>query len=245
LLFSTYGSEYTFYTLQVDTTFTFDNLPTGRSIEFTLDITVDSQNTSPITILFPQVTNPPVLAGEPGDRNVLRFIGVNKTDPTGVDPPVQTFTFLTGATTVIAGYSTIEDEGVSVLQRSTMNFIGSGVTAVDNPTESRTDITITGGGGGNVPDGTAAFQHLEWDGTAWIAQQALSFGASSGTQAQLNFPNNITGLAWKNQVGLATGDLTLTVDNNDKFLFGIGDGNDVLEIDVKTLDNSSTTKFSK
>jgi len=148
LLFSTYGSQYTFYTLQGDTTFAFDNLSTGRSIEFTLDITVDSDNVSSILITFPQVTNPPILAGDPGDRLILRFIGVNRTDPEGFDPPVQTFTFLTGVEDTGLGYSVIEKDGVAVTERNTMNFIGTGVTVVDNVGALRTDITIAAGGGG-------------------------------------------------------------------------------------------------
>lgn len=146
VLFSTYGSQYTFYNLQGDTIFAFDNLPTGRSIEFTLDIQVDSTNTSAITITFPQVANAPVLAGAAGDRYVLGFVGVNRTDPTGQTAPVQTFTFLSGATAV-SGYSTIQDEGDALTQRSTINFIGAGVTAADDGTV--TTVTITGGGSAN------------------------------------------------------------------------------------------------
>ena len=42
---------------------------------------------------------------------------------------------------------TIQDEGVSLTQRPTFNFIGAGVSAVDNPGSNRTDITISGGAG--------------------------------------------------------------------------------------------------
>ena len=44
-------------------------------------------------------------------------------------------------------YQTIEDEGIAVTQRPTFNFIGAGVSAVDNPGQNRTDVTIIGGGG--------------------------------------------------------------------------------------------------
>jgi len=47
---------------------------------------------------------------------------------------------------ITVAYNTIQDEGIAQTQRTTMNFIGSAVAAVDNPTESRTDITITAGG---------------------------------------------------------------------------------------------------
>lgn len=47
-----------------------------------------------------------------------------------------------------SGYSTIQEEGASVTQRSTLNFIGSAVTCIDNA--SKTECTITGGAGGDL-----------------------------------------------------------------------------------------------
>ena len=44
------------------------------------------------------------------------------------------------------GYSTVEDEGVPLIQRTTMNFAGAGVTATDSA--GKTLVTIPGGGGG-------------------------------------------------------------------------------------------------
>lgn len=40
------------------------------------------------------------------------------------------------------GYATIAEEGTGLTQRSTFNFIGSGITAADNSGQSRTDITL-------------------------------------------------------------------------------------------------------
>jgi len=45
-------------------------------------------------------------------------------------------------------YQTIQDEGVALPQQPTFNFIGPIVTAVDDPGNNRTNITITGGAGG-------------------------------------------------------------------------------------------------
>ncbi len=47
-------------------------------------------------------------------------------------------------------YQTIQDEGIALPQQPTFNFIGAGVTAVDNPGANSTDITIPGGGAGGV-----------------------------------------------------------------------------------------------
>jgi len=43
------------------------------------------------------------------------------------------------------GYSTIQDEGVSLTQRTTIDFVGAGVTATD--TGSKTQVSIPGGAG--------------------------------------------------------------------------------------------------
>lgn len=47
-----------------------------------------------------------------------------------------------------AAYATIQEEGSGLTQRSTVNFIGGSMTCVDNPGLTKTDCTITGGGGG-------------------------------------------------------------------------------------------------
>ena len=56
------------------------------------------------------------------------------------------------------GYNTIQDEGVSLTQRTTLNFTGGGVTCSDDGTKTKCDIP--GGGGISwpllAPDGTAA-----------------------------------------------------------------------------------------
>jgi len=51
-----------------------------------------------------------------------------------------------------AGYDTIQEEGISVTQRTVMNFIGATVTAVDNAIDNRTDITVTAGTSGLLSD---------------------------------------------------------------------------------------------
>lgn len=45
-----------------------------------------------------------------------------------------------------AGYDTVEDEGTPLTQRSTVNFVGAGVSAADSG--GKTVVTITAGAGG-------------------------------------------------------------------------------------------------
>lgn len=48
------------------------------------------------------------------------------------------------------GYSLVEDEGTPLTARTTMNFVGAGVTAADSG--GKTVVTIPGGGaGGGIP----------------------------------------------------------------------------------------------
>lgn len=93
--FQTYGSQYTFLEVTNDLSITFKDLPAGRFIEFTLQIKVNQP--SGVTITFPQVTNPPLLEGIDNDEYVLKFVGVLRSDETGVNAPVETYTFLAGA----------------------------------------------------------------------------------------------------------------------------------------------------
>ena len=46
---------------------------------------------------------------------------------------------------IVQAYQTIMDEASALTQRNTVNFTGSGVTCVDNSSDSRTDCTISGG----------------------------------------------------------------------------------------------------
>lgn len=45
-----------------------------------------------------------------------------------------------------SGYATVAEEASGLTQRTTLNFIGSGITAVDNAGSSRTDVTVHAAG---------------------------------------------------------------------------------------------------
>jgi hypothetical protein len=54
---------------------------------------------------------------------------------------------------IAAPVSTIQDEGADLAKRTKLNFVGAGVTCLDSAGQSRTDCTITSGGGGGTPGG--------------------------------------------------------------------------------------------
>jgi hypothetical protein len=68
--------------------------------------------------------------------------GSNVTITPGSTGATRTLTI--AATAGSGGYATVQDEGVNVTTRTTLNFVGSGVTATDSG--SVTTVTIPGGG---------------------------------------------------------------------------------------------------
>jgi hypothetical protein len=74
--------------------------------------------------------------------------------------------YVTGVVGGSGGYATIQDEGISLTQRSTINFTGAGVSVTD--AGGITVVTI-GGGGTGLPVATAAGQTIVWNGAAYVA----------------------------------------------------------------------------
>jgi len=95
------------------------------------------------------------------------------------------------------GYNLIQDEGVGLVVRTTMNFIGLGVVAVDNPGMARTDITISGAGAGLLPDlsnlasPTVPIKGIEMNGNEISELSFLqSLTGAPGTAGVLRVGNN-------------------------------------------------------
>ena len=61
------------------------------------------------------------------------------------------FCFVGPMASAAGGYSTIQNATTPLTQRSTVNFTGTGVSCADNSGATRTDCTITAGGGGGTP----------------------------------------------------------------------------------------------
>lgn len=85
---------------------------------------------------------------------------------------------------------TVQDEGVSLTQRSTLNFVGAGATVTDDPVNAKTLVTIpgsTGGSGGiTVVTKTAAYtaavgELVRGDTTAGAFTVTLPTGPAAGS----------------------------------------------------------------
>lgn len=123
-----------------DIDFAFSNPPpTLKAMKFILDVTVDG--TGGYTFNLPGNLEPGSITinNAANSRTILKI----QTTDGGVTYQAQDILATGGGG---SGYNTIQEEGSSVTQRSTMNFIGANVTAVDNPGQSRTDITIAATG---------------------------------------------------------------------------------------------------
>lgn len=91
------------------------------------------------------------LGGVKGTGASLTCSGTDKATGFDAAGALQCGTDQTSAT---SAYATVQDEGVALTQRPTVNFIGSAITCVDNSGATRTDCTVTGGGGGS-PGGSS------------------------------------------------------------------------------------------
>jgi len=111
----------------------------------------------------------------------------------------------------VANYQTIQDEGVGLAQRPTFNFIGTGVTAVDNAGSNRTDITIPGAVA--VPDTPWTIIH---DANGFSLININTLKSQTLPIASIGFVQmgNNESVAWKN---VGAGDNTFRNDNVDNF----------------------------
>ena len=85
--------------------------------------------------------------------------------------------FLYGSGIAPAAYSLIMDEGSALARRSTVDFIGAGVTCTDNAGLLRTECTIPGGGG------TPYYQTVQTGGVGLTQRATVNFAGSGVTCA--------------------------------------------------------------
>lgn len=93
--------------------------------------------------------------------------------------PTTLLTDYAVATLPVTGISVLQDEGVPVTSRTTVNFTGAGVSCADNSGLGRTDCTITGGsggGGGPAPPVDAGYVVWGANSTGSTNERALSNG---------------------------------------------------------------------
>lgn len=148
------------------------------------------------------------LVTAPGDFSSSGWVKVSN-----VNVPAKTFTFDLGR----IGSSTPQSSGDALrgnlslpngkpfeaIAGSFLHFI------FDTASQKFTlDYASNGGSGGNIPDATSQYQHIQSDGNLdWIAQQELEFGALSAGVGEIRIPNNTIGIAWRN--ALDTGDIEI------------------------------------
>ncbi len=122
-----------------------------------------------------------------------------------------------------SGYNTIQDEGVSQTQRTTMNFVGAGVTASDDFFGSKTTITIPGAAGSQSPllVNVDADQHNIFDLSGLFFDQAITKGLIPNAGGFVLFDTDNThgidfiigtGVGGLPQMGVINGEVGLNVN---------------------------------
>lgn len=128
-----------------------ENLTADR----TLGIVVNDANRT-LTI----AGNTTISGTNTGDQNLFSTIAVSGQSNVVADSTSDTLTLAAGSGISIttnattdtititntggggSGYSTIQEEGSSLTQRATMNFVGAGITAADDAGNTRTNVTL-------------------------------------------------------------------------------------------------------
>jgi len=134
---------------------------------------------------------------------------------------------------ITVAYNTIEDEGIAQTQRTTMNFIGSAVVAVDNPTDSRTDITISAGGTSLPVSDITPIVFGSGDGTKQMRFEIDNF--TTGNLRVITLPDASVTLA-----GLGVTSQTWTGTNNFAGNTTVIDSNFTID---ESFDNTTQAKF--
>ena len=88
------------------------------------------------------------------------------------------------------GYSVIQDEGVGLTQRGTINFVGDGVAVTDNG--AATVVTINSIGAG-VSDGDKGDVVVTSSGTTWLIDNGVVTNAKQATMPANTIKGNNTG----------------------------------------------------
>lgn len=108
------------------------------------------------------------------------------------------------ATLPVTGISVLQDEGLPVTARTTVNFTGSGVACADNSGLGRTDCTIAGGSGGSGGGTPVDAGYVVWgsNSTGSTNERALTSGTNTtidtATPGQVKV--NVTGVTSVNGV---------------------------------------------
>jgi hypothetical protein len=102
------------------------------------------------------------------------------------------------------GYATIAEEGSALTQRTTLNFIGTGITCLDNSGSSRTDCTVSAGGAAGSWSTTTSSVAGRLINYSNNNTDIITIGANATTTAKMWFDPNIDQSYFNGSVGFGT-----------------------------------------
>jgi len=183
--------------------------PIGKNTDGTINVDLSLEN-SPFTQIELSDVGATVAAITINFLNLVKnkaekFILDITKDPGNVSTP--TVTFVPTVENLPAGFP--DNDARYLLE----------IVARETPTETRFEVTNSGGTGSTLPAGTIENQHLEWDNTAtdWLAVANSTYGATGpfATTGFLNFAKDQIMLAGRNNAD--TGDLQFKTTTADAF----------------------------
>ena len=90
------------------------------------------------------------------------------------------------------GYGTVQEEGSNLTSRSTINFVGAGVTASDDSGNSRTNISLATALNTIAGLSCSLNQIIKWNGSAWTC--AADSGGGGGGSFDASATYDLTGI---------------------------------------------------
>ena len=144
-----------------------------------------------------------------GGSNINQLGGVQIISPTNGQTLVYNSTdqlWENSNSSGATGYATIEGNGTSVAQQTTVNFIGTGVTVTNNSGANRTDVTIG--------SSTSYYQTVQAAGVSKTQEAALNFLGTNITVAD-NSGNGSTDISVSGTINwnVVTTSVTMAIDN--------------------------------
>lgn len=156
-----------------------------------------------------------------GYLNGKLVAGSNLTFTEGNDGGNETLTIAASGN---LGVATIQDEGTSLTQRATVNFIGAGSSCVDNAGSTRTDCTITNTATHTVQEGDSTVDAA----TTTVDFVAADFDVTSSPAGEAN-------VALSTNVVTLTGTQTLTNKTLATIKDSSGDAHTVPDVAADTF----------
>ena len=194
-----------------DGTAYFDGLQLSTSLPILEGGTGQSTQTAAFDALSPTTTVGDIIVYDGTDNVRL---------PKGVDGQILSTDSATATDLSwvnFTGYTEVLEEGTVLTQRRKVNFTGAGVSCADGAANSRTDCTISGGGGGVTAAGTSGFvTFISSDNTNVSSDETMVWYRGSNT---LNISRDVGQVGEAIRISSDTGAILANISHDGSAFF--------------------------